>query len=80
MELRGGSTTAAAKGGGLDIGLMLYFLFWYVGNYYVSLPVVKSLSKKENSSELKSNCFCLISTTSPTRWHFRPLEARLVFQ
>jgi solute carrier family 35 protein E1 len=37
MELRGGSTTAAAKGGGLDIGLMLYFLFWYVGNYYYNI-------------------------------------------
>lgn len=33
MESRGGD---ASKKMGIDIPLLLYFLFWYVGNYYVS--------------------------------------------
>ena len=36
MEARGGAAAATTKGLGLDIGLILYFVFWYVGNYYVS--------------------------------------------
>jgi len=36
MESRGGSEVAT-KSGGLDIGLMLYFVFWYVGNYYYNI-------------------------------------------
>jgi len=36
MESRGGAEVAT-KSGGLDIGLMLYFVFWYVGNYYYNI-------------------------------------------
>jgi len=36
MESRGGAEVAT-KSGGLDIGLMFYFLFWYVGNYYYNI-------------------------------------------
>jgi hypothetical protein len=40
LEISGGAKKEVAKKSsplaGIDIGLMLYFLFWYVGNYYVS--------------------------------------------
>eukprot|EP00545_Synedropsis_sp_CCMP1620_P009421 CAMPEP_0119003034 /NCGR_PEP_ID=MMETSP1176-20130426/310_1 /TAXON_ID=265551 /ORGANISM="Synedropsis recta cf, Strain CCMP1620" /LENGTH=390 /DNA_ID=CAMNT_0006954593 /DNA_START=52 /DNA_END=1224 /DNA_ORIENTATION=+ len=40
MEVTGGGKNeggeVAAKGG-VDVGLMLYFLFWYVGNYYYNI-------------------------------------------
>ena len=36
LEVRGG---AAAKAGGFDLGLIIYFGLWYLGNYYVSLSV-----------------------------------------
>lgn len=38
MESRGGAKGEVSKSGsmGLDIPLLLYFLFWYVGNYMVS--------------------------------------------
>lgn len=36
IESRGGAEVAT-KSGGLDIGLLLYFLFWYVGNYYYNI-------------------------------------------
>merc|ERR1712176_1321134 len=36
IESRGGAEVAT-KSGGFDIGLMLYFLFWYVGNYYYNI-------------------------------------------
>lgn len=39
VNIRGGSTATAKatqSGGGLDIGLMVYFALWYLGNYYVS--------------------------------------------
>eukprot|EP00978_Attheya_sp_CCMP212_P049804 scaffold712016_cov55-Attheya_sp.AAC.1 len=32
-KVRGGAIAALS---GIDVPLMLYFLFWYVGNYYVS--------------------------------------------
>ena len=34
ISVRGG---AEEKKGGLDIGLIVYFALWYLGNYYVSL-------------------------------------------
>jgi len=37
MESRGGEAAATEKSGGPDIGLILYFLFWYVGNYYYNI-------------------------------------------
>ena len=46
IEARGGAAAATTKGLGVDIGLILYFLFWYVGNYYV-----RTMSKK-NSPEV----------------------------
>ena len=36
MNTRGGGGPLGALKA-LDIPLMLYFLFWYVGNYYVSI-------------------------------------------
>ena len=38
IEARGGAAAASTKGAPIDIGLILYFVFWYVGNYYVSSP------------------------------------------
>lgn len=45
MEVSGGGKGApvAEAKGGIDVGLMLYFLFWYVGNYYVSKSVSSQL-------------------------------------
>jgi len=37
VESRGGAAAETTKSGGLDVGLILYFLFWYVGNYYYNI-------------------------------------------
>ncbi|KAI2494714.1 Triose-phosphate Transporter family [Fragilaria crotonensis] len=37
IEARGGAAAATTKGLGIDIGLILYFVFWYVGNYYYNI-------------------------------------------
>lgn len=37
MEVRGGAAEAAKKGGGIDIGLIIYFALWYLGNYYYNI-------------------------------------------
>lgn len=37
MEVRGGAAAPAAeKGAPIDIGLIIFFGLWYLGNYYVS--------------------------------------------
>jgi hypothetical protein len=35
LSVRGGASTAPAKAGGVDFGLVVYFALWYLGNYYV---------------------------------------------
>jgi hypothetical protein len=38
MEVRGGAAAAAAATKApLDVGLIIYFALWYLGNYFVSL-------------------------------------------
>lgn len=37
VQAGGASDTPAKKSYVPDIPLMLYFFFWYVGNYYVSI-------------------------------------------
>jgi solute carrier family 35 protein E1 len=37
MEVSGGAAPAAPAKSGFDLGLSLYFLFWYVGNYYYNI-------------------------------------------
>lgn len=45
-ESSGSGDAIATKGGGflggVDVPLLLYFFFWYVGNYYVSDKISKT--------------------------------------
>jgi len=36
VEVRGGAAEVA-KSGGVDVGLMIYFALWYLGNYYYNI-------------------------------------------
>lgn len=36
LESRGGAAATTESSGGIDVGLLIYFALWYVGNYYVS--------------------------------------------
>jgi solute carrier family 35 protein E1 len=37
LDVRGGAAEVEKSGGGFDIGLIVYFLLWYVGNYYYNI-------------------------------------------
>ena len=37
VEVRGGAKAAATSSGGVDIGLIIYFALWYLGNYYYNI-------------------------------------------
>mmetsp|Transcript_66344 Transcript_66344/g.191512 ORF Transcript_66344/g.191512 Transcript_66344/m.191512 type:complete len:391 (-) Transcript_66344:100-1272(-) len=36
-EIRGGAAAAEKSGPGIDIGLLIYFALWYLGNYYYNI-------------------------------------------
>mmetsp|Transcript_16539 Transcript_16539/g.25011 ORF Transcript_16539/g.25011 Transcript_16539/m.25011 type:complete len:247 (+) Transcript_16539:153-893(+) len=37
LESRGGAAAATESSGGIDVGLLIYFALWYVGNYYYNI-------------------------------------------
>ena len=44
LDIRGGAEAAAeSKSGGIDVGLLIYFALWYLGNYYVSILIMVKL-------------------------------------
>ena len=67
LKVRGGSS------GGIDVGLLIYFALWYLGNYYVSFEY-RGLEGRVNDSHAPIKDFLFIfeclfqlsSTTSPT--------------
>lgn len=40
---------APSSGAGIDIGLLIYFVLWYVGNYYVSISTTSLLKHSHGS-------------------------------
>jgi solute carrier family 35 protein E1 len=81
-----GTAAVAEKKGGIDVGLMVYFALWYLGNYYYNITNKLCLKVRRHSGKLPKiqKPSTLISTTpaasflTPTHTKVLATRVRLV--